>query len=226
MFKSWQTVQSRHPHWKRHLIVGLLALVALQEFGFFLAVLRLKVDNPRTSAFMERDEGKIHYRFVPLSSISRNLRRAVIIAEDSRFFEHNGADWEAIGEAMEVNLKKRRWVRGGSTITQQLAKNLFLSPERTPFRKLRELILSYEMEWILGKKRILELYLNVVEWGDGLYGAELASRTYFKKGAEHLSASEAAWMAAILPNPDYYQRHPKRPYLQRKINTILSRMGD
>jgi monofunctional glycosyltransferase len=174
-----------------------------------------------------RREGKsatLDYRPVPLSLISPLLRRAVVAAEDARFYEHHGIDWAAVREAAGKNIEQRRLGVGGSTLTQQLAKNLYLSPARTPWRKLRELAIAQRLEKRLGKKRILELYLNVIELGPRTYGAEAASTKYFGKHAASLNAREAATLAAMIPSPRVYDpvRHPSR--VTRRANRILQRI--
>ena len=167
--------------------------------------------NPGTTALMrQRDEearraGRPPRRraqaWVPLSRMSRHLIRAVLASEDQRFFGHDGVDWEAVQKSIDEDRKKGRFVRGGSTITQQLAKNLFFSTRKTPTRKLRELVVARWMEQELTKRRILELYLNVIEWGDGIYGCEAAARRWFGKPAADLDEEEAAGLAAMIPNP-------------------------
>jgi monofunctional biosynthetic peptidoglycan transglycosylase len=167
----------------------------------------------------------LEYRPVPLSRISPFLPRAVVAAEDARFYEHRGVDWAAVREAAGKNIESRRLGVGGSTLTQQLAKNLYLSPARTPWRKLRELAIARRLEKSLGKKRILELYLNVVEFGPRTYGVEAASIRYFGKPASDLTAREAATLAAIIPSPRVYDpvRRPAR--VQRRANRILQRIS-
>jgi monofunctional biosynthetic peptidoglycan transglycosylase len=140
--------------------------------------------------------------WTPYDRISRNLTRAVLAGEDSRFFDHAGFDWEEMRKALEEDWNKGQFKRGASTITQQLAKNLFLSTSKNPLRKLHEALITKEMEWILGKRRILEIYLNVIEWGDGVYGAEAAARTYFNTSAASVSADQAAFLSAIIPSPN------------------------
>jgi len=144
----------------------------------------------RSAESRERgEEVKRIQTWMPYDRVSRNLVRAVLAGEDSRFFDHSGFDWEEINKALEEDWKEGRFRRGASTITQQLAKNLFLSTSRNPLRKLHEALITKEMEWILGKRRILEIYLNVIEWGDGIYGAEAASRNYFNASAAAVSAA-------------------------------------
>jgi monofunctional biosynthetic peptidoglycan transglycosylase len=147
-----------------------------------------------------------------------------VAAEDANFMEHEGFDWDAIQRAYAQNLKKGRVVAGGSTISQQLAKNLFLSGRRTALRKLQEALITVMIEAVMSKRRIFEIYLNIIEWGDGVFGAEAASRHYFRKSAANLDAWEAAYLAAMVPNPRYYDRNRTTAYLQDKTNLILGRM--
>jgi monofunctional biosynthetic peptidoglycan transglycosylase len=194
----------------------------------------LATTNPTTTAFMElraseaeRDGRKLRHlhRWVRYSRISKNLQRAVIVAEDSRFFEHEGLDLEELRKSLEINLEKGGAVRGGSTITQQLAKNLYLSPSKDPLRKLRELIIARRMEAALSKARIFEIYLNVIEWGDGVWGAESASRLYFGVPASALTREQAALLAGAIINPRVLNpARPNRRLLARQ-RIILSRMG-
>ena len=173
-------------------------------------VAALKTENPVKTSFMESREReatqkgkpmKIAQKWMPLSRISPFLADAVLIGEDDKFWDHEGFDFEGMQKALEKDLKLGKLKAGGSTITQQLAKNLFLSPEKSPTRKIREAILAWRMEKTLGKKRILELYLNVAEWGDGIFGAEAAAWRYYGKPAIALTPEEAARLAAVLPNP-------------------------
>ncbi len=160
-----------------------------------------------------------------LDEISPYLQEAVLIGEDDAFFEHEGIDLDAMQESIELNLKKKRFIRGGSTITQQLAKNLYLSSSKNPLRKIKEILIALFMEKILDKERILEIYLNVIEWGKGIYGAEAASNFYFHKPARDLNREEAAYLAAIIPNPvSYASRAHNRRAMKRK-GIILRRMG-
>jgi len=168
---------------------------------------------------------RIDYRWVPMKKISRYLQRAIIASEDATFYSHEGFDWEGIKVAAEKNLKKGKIVAGGSTISQQLAKNLFLSTQRTPWRKAEEAVITVMLENSLSKQRIFEIYLNVIEWGDGVFGAEAAARHYFKKSAASLTPREAAWLAAIVPNPRYYDKHRAHRRAARKSNIILARMA-
>jgi monofunctional biosynthetic peptidoglycan transglycosylase len=188
---------------------------------------------PRETAFMamrlaqlqERHaDARLAYRWVPYDRISVQLKRAVIAAEDAKFVEHEGFDWEGIQQALDKNTRKGRVVAGGSTITQQLAKNLFLSARRSYWRKAEEALITLMLEAILDKRRILELYLNVIEWGDGIFGAEVASRHYFGLSSTALTAEHAARLAAMAPNPRYYEKHPDARGLAHKTTIILARM--
>ena len=189
--------------------------------------------NPETSAFMEdrlevlqqdNPDAELRHRWVAYNQISPNLKRALIASEDAKFLDHDGFDWEGIQTAWEKNLKKGKVVAGGSTISQQLAKNLFLSGKRTPWRKLEEAIITVMMEQMMSKRRIFEIYLNVIEWGNGVFGAEAASRHYFRKSARNLDAAEAARLAAMVPNPRYFDKHRLDRKLLRKARIIQRRM--
>src|SRR5262249_28231544 len=193
-----------------------------------------KTENPATTAFIElraRDarargqQPRRVQRWVSYRSISPDLKRAVLVAEDAAFWEHDGVDYEQLQESLETDWAKGRLLRGGSTITQQLAKNLYLSPSKNPLRKIQELIIARRLEAELKKSRILELYLNVIEWGDGIYGAEGAARTYFQTSASGLGPTESALLAAAIINPRIL--NPGRPSarLIRRQQLILRRMG-
>lgn len=208
-----------------------IILFILIDFGrIFLEVSSLAYHNPKTSAFIQRylktcnNPCPFQQNWKPLPEISKNLQEAVLIGEDDAFFEHEGIDTEAIKESIELNLKKKKLVRGGSTLTQQLAKNLYLSPSKNPWRKAKEILIALLMEKLLSKQRILEIYLNIIEWGKGIYGAQAASQFYFKKDASNLTAPEAAYLAAIIPNPALYTSQWSRRALNRK-KIILRRMG-
>ena len=213
-----------------------LLLLAAGIWGFTLTlpdVSALRTQTPATTAFIEarkaklRREGKsdrIERTVVPLSRISPELRRAAVVTEDENFYTHHGVDWSATKAALESDIEKGQWKVGGSTITQQLAKNLYLSPSRNPWRKLREIAIAWKLERELPKDRILELYLNSIEWGERTYGAEAASRHYFGHGAGSLSPEEAATLAAMIASPRLFdpRRHPKR--LERRAARILHLM--
>ena len=167
---------------------------------------------------------KLEWSPVPLSRISPTMQRAAIVAEDARFWNHDGVDWEAMRGAFERNWEEGRLKVGGSTITQQLAKNLYLSPARTPWRKLRELAIAFRLEHALSKKRILELYLNVIEFGPRTFGVEAAARRYMDEPASDLTREQAATLAAVIPSPRIYDpvRHPDR--VRRRAARILQWM--
>lgn len=175
----------------------------------------LKARNPKA---------QIRYTWVPYEHISANLKRAMVAAEDAKFVEHEGFDWDGIQLALEKNQKKGRVVAGGSTITQQLAKNLFLTPSRSYLRKAEEAVITVMLEGMLDKRRILEIYLNVIEWGNGVFGAEAAAQKYFGASAAQLSPEQAARLAAMAPNPRFYERNQGAPGLNRKIGIIVGRM--
>ena len=194
----------------------------------------LRTHPPQTTAFIElrardararKDTPRRVQRWVPYSQISPQLVRAVLVTEDSKFWQHDGLDYEQIKESMEVNLERGEFARGASTITQQLAKNLYLSPSKNPVRKLRELMIARRLENELTKQRILELYLNVIEWGDGIYGAEAAARTYFRKRASQLDASESALLAAAIANPRIMNPGQPTARLRRRQQMVMRRMG-
>lgn len=221
------------------LLVGIAAVLVVQLW-FLGQVLWLANNNPASTAFMDarleslraraalagRDPGaaRLAHAWVPYARISVQLKRAVVAAEDARFLEHAGLDWEAIERAMEKNQRRGRVVAGASTITQQLAKNLFLSGERSWIRKVQEAAIAWMLEVALSKRRILELYLNVAEWGEGVFGAQAAARHHFGASAAALSARQAAWLAAVLPSPRRYARGQTTPYLERRVDVILQRM--
>jgi monofunctional biosynthetic peptidoglycan transglycosylase len=219
------------------------AVIALLAIGFGYAafiyltlpdVRSLRTSNPESTAFIELrmrearargEQPKRIQRWEPYARISSNLSRAVLVAEDSRFWTHEGIDFDELKESIETNIERMEFARGGSTITQQLAKNLYLSPSKNPVRKLRELLIARRLEAELSKQRILELYLNVVEWGDGIYGAEAAARTYFRKSATELSASEAALLAGALANARLLNPAHPTARLRRRQAMVMRRMG-
>ena len=221
---------------ERPLRRGLLLLLFLYVFSIarFLVwppIWLLADKNPGVTSFMEyrqdqwEDAGKERkpqQTWVPLERISKHLRRAVVVAEDSTFWEHEGFDIDGMRTAMERNIAKGRFAAGGSTITQQLAKNLYFTPEKSLTRKAQEAIVAWRLEQNLSKDRILELYLNVVEWGDGTFGAEAAARRYFKTSAANLTPAQAATLAAMLPAP--LLRKPTSRHVQRTASIILRRM--
>ena len=219
------------------------ALLAVLAFGFGCAaygyltlpdVRVLRSQNPSTTAFIDLREREASsrgdtlrraQRWVPYSRISPQLTRAVLVAEDGTFWRHDGVDYDQLRDAVEVSVERMEFVRGASTITQQLAKNLYLSPSKNPIRKLRELIIARRLEAELSKQRILELYLNVIEWGDGIYGAEAAARQYFRTSAAQLGPQESALLAAALVNPHLLDPGHPSARLRRRQQMILKRMG-
>ena len=185
--------------------------------------------NPSSTAFMDRylekPGAKIRHTWVPYSRISEHLKRAVVAAEDAKFLDHEGFDWEAIQKARQKNEEQGRVVAGASTITQQLSKNLFLSGSRSWLRKAQEAAITWMMERTLSKRRILEIYLNVAEWGEGVFGAEAAARYHFGIPASTLNPEQGAYLAAILPSPRKYDRGRETPYIRGRMATISARMN-
>ena len=207
---------------------ALVAVIAVQLW-FLSHLIYWSNFNPTTTAFMDRylekPGAKLRYTWVPYGRISEHLKRAVIAAEDAKFLDHEGFDWEAITKAIQKNESRGKVVAGASTITQQLAKNLFLSGSRSWLRKGQEAAITWMMERTLSKRRILEIYLNVAEWGEGVFGAEAAARHHFGVPAAALTPEQAVWLAAILPSPKRYERGRRTPYVEGRMVTISSRMG-
>ncbi len=218
----------------RGLLVA-LGLVLMVQLWFFLQVWWYVEHNPATTAFMERRlatlqekmgaDAELKYKWVPYENISIHLKRAIVAAEDAKFLEHEGFDLEGIEKALQKNTRKGKVVAGGSTITQQLAKNLFLSGERSYLRKAQEAVITLMLEKLMTKRRILEIYLNVIEWGEGVYGAEAAARHYYRTSAAALTPSQAARLAAMVPRPRFYEKRPGSPYLARRAAIIEARMA-
>jgi len=211
--------------------VGLFLAYQLWLFGW---VLWWNWMDPGMTRFMEiRQEelwlknpgASLQKQWVPYERISPHLKRAIIAAEDAKFVDHEGFDWEGIQKAMEKNQRRGKVVAGGSTISQQLAKNLFLTPSKTPWRKAEEAAITLMLESAWSKRRIFEVYLNVVEWGNGVFGAEAAARHYFNIPAAQLSPEQGAKLAAMLPNPRFYDRNRNAPGLLKKTGIILGRMS-
>ena len=212
----------------------ILLLLILYQFWVLAHVAWWVSHNPSTSAFMEErleimqeknPDAELRYRWVPYNLISNHLKRAVIAAEDAKFVDHEGFDWQGIQRAMVKNAKQGKIVAGGSTISQQLAKNLFLSGRRTPWRKGEEALITLMLERLMTKQRILEIYLNVIEWGNGVFGAEAASRHYFKLSAAQLGPAQASKLAAMVPNPRYYDQNRNARGLLRKTRIIQRQLG-
>lgn len=215
------------------LLLTLAALVAVQ-FWFLVHIWYWVDHNPESTAFMrarleilqeEDARARLRQQWVPYQRISIHLKRAVVAAEDAKFVGHGGFDWEGIQKAYEKNQREGEIVAGGSTITQQLAKNLFFSGERTWWRKAQEAVIAVMLETVLSKRRIYEIYLNVIEWGDGVFGAEAAARHHYGSSAAALGPEQAARLAAIVPSPRRYGPASNTAYLQRRTQTILARMG-
>ena len=219
--------------WLLWLVVALAAAIAAVHLWFAAHIYWWRDHPVAETSFMasrmdelraKNPKAQRTYTWVAYDRISGNLKRAMVAAEDAKFVDHEGFDWDGIQLAMEKNQKKGRVVAGGSTITQQLAKNLFLSPSRSYWRKGEEAVITVMLEAMLPKRRILEIYLNVIEWGGGVFGAEEASRHYFGASAAQLSVEQAARLAAMAPNPRYYERNPSAPGLSRKVGIIVARM--
>jgi monofunctional biosynthetic peptidoglycan transglycosylase len=219
--------------WIRRLLVGLLGALLLYQSWLFGWVLWWRWVAPDTTNFMEirlaerqtKDpRARLKKRWVEYDNISIHLKRALIVAEDSRFTLHRGFDWDGIRHAAKNNLRRGRIVAGGSTISQQLAKNLFLSPRKTLWRKADEAAITLMIESTWSKRRILEVYLNVIEWGDGVFGAEAAAHHYFGVGAARLTPAQAARLAGMVPRPRFFDRHRNAPELAAKAAFILWQM--
>ena len=235
--------------WRAPALLLLLCLLALQ-LSFALRIAAMAWVDPQSTSFQRseawrllREHGRIEWaqQWVPYAQISPHLKRAVIASEDAGFNEHSGVEWDAIERALEKNQRAEARaekaqsrnpsrpvaakVVGGSTITQQLAKNLFLSGERTTLRKGQEFVLTLMLESLLSKQRILEIYLNNVEWGEGIFGAQAAARHYFRKDAAKLGPEEAARLAVMLPAPKRFEKRPGSAYVASRAATILARMG-
>ncbi len=218
--------------WRAFLLV-LIALTAIQ-FWFLVHVWYWAGNNPESTAFMrarleilqeDHPKARLRQQWVPYQRISGHLKRAIVAAEDAKFVTHNGFDWDGIQKAYEKNLREGEIVAGGSTITQQLAKNLFFSGERAWWRKGQEAVVAVMIETIMSKRRILEIYLNVIEWGDGVFGAEAAARHHYGMTAAGLTQEQAARLAAVVPSPRRYGPASDTAYLQRRTQTILARMN-
>lgn len=218
----------------KRLLLGLVVLLLLYQLWLFGWVLWWGQVNPDHTRFMsirlaelrsKDPAAQLSKQWVAYEQISPNLKRAVVAAEDDLFVQHDGFDWEGIQRAMEKNQRRGRIVAGGSTISQQLAKNLFLSPDKTPWRKGQEAVVTLMLETFWSKRRILEVYLNVIEWGVGVFGAEAAARRYYGSSAARLSADQAARLAGMVPSPRYYDRNRNAPGLGKRTAAIRQRMA-
>jgi monofunctional biosynthetic peptidoglycan transglycosylase len=219
----------------RRVLLALLLLGILWQGWYFAWVVWWRYFDPDMTAFMnhrlqqlrERNpEAMLKHNWVAYDRVSLQLKRAVVAAEDDKFVDHEGFDWEGMQKAIEKNQKKGKVVAGGSTISQQLAKNLFLSASKTPWRKAQEAVITVWLELVWDKRRILEVYLNSVEWGEGIFGAEAAARRYYNIGAGSLSAEQAARLAVMLPAPRRYEKNPYSAYVNGRTRLILARMQD
>lgn len=217
--------------WWLFLVPAILLL--LLQIYFFVQVGWWRFHNPTSTSFMRQQlteiqrkhpKAKLKHRWVSYPRISNNLKRAVITSEDASFTGHGGVDWSAISRALQKNVKRGKVVAGGSTITQQLAKNLFLSGSRSYFRKIQEVPITYMLELCMSKRRILEIYLNVVEFGTGVFGAEAAAQHYFNISASELSAQQAARLAVMLPRPRVYEKKPDSDYLAARTEFVQQHM--
>ena len=219
------------------IFIAAYLIVDIGRYFLYPNVAYLKKNSPGKTAFMEYREETWHKKrinksintaWVPLSEISPYIVKAVIVAEDDNFWSHEGFDFNAMQKALEKDIKNKKFEAGGSTISQQLAKNLYLTPAKIPIRKIKEAILTWRIERQLSKRRIIELYLNVAEWGDGIFGIELAAQTHFGKHAANLTAREAATLAAILPSPRHYKINGESGYVEgqaERIYQIMVRRG-
>jgi len=229
--KSFFAGIKKYRYW---ILLAPVAFFFLIQLYYFCQIAWWVKFNPESTSFMRQQlavlrknnpGAELKHQWVSYNQISRNLKRAIIASEDANFSAHEGVDWEALMRAYEKNLKKGKVVAGGSTITQQLAKNLFLSGSRSYFRKVQELIITYMLEFLMDKERIFEIYLNVVEFGRGVFGAEAAARHYYRVSAAALGPEQAARLAVMLPNPRYYGTLRDSSYLAQRTQIILRRMG-
>lgn len=214
---------------------GVVCAALAAAYVFWLPDVRpLKKNPPRTTAYIELREREaaakghklgLRWTWVPAAAISENLKKAVVTAEDDAFYRHDGVDEDALRAAFRRDLKEGKLSVGGSTITMQLARNLYLSPSKNPLRKLKEILIARRLDRELGKRRVLELYLNVVEWGKGVFGCEAAARAYFSKSCAELSPDEAVAMAVVLPNPRRWDPSKNGRYVQRNSARIVKRMA-
>ena len=219
--------------WLKWSLLAIAGLFFLWQVWLLAWVLLWSWVNPGETRFIEirlaelrqkNPQAQLKQQWVPYERISPHLKRAIIAAEDAKFVDHEGFDWEGMQKAIEKNQKRGRTVAGGSTISQQLAKNLFLTPTKSYFRKVEEAIITLMLEGLWSKRRIFEVYLNVIEWGNGVFGAEAAARHYYNTSAAQLGPEQAARLAGMVPNPRYYDRNRSAPGLGRKAAIILGRM--
>jgi monofunctional glycosyltransferase len=215
------------------IVVAISTLFIAYQGYLFAQLWWWRGHNPQLTAFMEqrlevirakKPTARLLHQWVPYNRISNHLKRAVLAAEDDKFFDHSGFDWDGIQSALEKNERQGKVVAGGSTISQQLAKNLFLSGDRSYLRKGQEAIITVMMEGVMDKRRILEIYLNVIEWGDGVFGAEAAARYYFGVSAANLTPTQAARLAAMIPRPRFYDRNRNSAYLAKRTEQLERRL--
>lgn len=220
--------------WTWRVVLGLLLLVMAVQVFFLAQIVFYKWFDPPSSAFMRSEAIRlaqssphipIRHQWTPYAQITRHAGLAVIAAEDTGFMDHSGVDWESIERAMRINRERGVVAQGGSTITMQLAKNLFLSSDRSYMRKAQEIVIALMMEQVLDKRRILELYLNVVEFGVGVFGIEAAAQHYYRTSANRLTARQAAWLASILPSPKRYDKNRQSNWIERKTGIVMRRMS-
>jgi len=225
---------SNKRRWIKWIFLGPILAFMLLQLYFFVQVCWFVWFNPGSTSFMRQQlselreknpNAQLKHQWVPYDRISNHLKRAVVASEDANFADHPGVDFDALERAYNRNNRKHKVVGGGSTITQQLAKNLFLSGSRSYLRKGQEMIIAFMLESVMSKRRILEVYLNVVEFGRGVFGAEAAARYYFRTPAANLAPAQAARLAVMLPNPRYYDRHRSTNYLVKRTSLIQRRMG-
>jgi len=219
-----QTPLSRKAFFTMSLIVGTLWMCLVFRNISLSPVFPLIWQQPTITSYIKLSTKRPIRYPVPLSKISKYLQKAVVLAEDDTFFKHGGVDFKAIKKAIKTDWKRKKFAFGASTITMQLARNLYLTPLKSPIRKLKEIMLALKLERCLSKKRILELYLNCVEWGNGIYGAEAAAEHYFHKHATSIDRHEAAYLATILPKPKFYDGRKPTSYLEKRIEAIEKRL--
>jgi monofunctional biosynthetic peptidoglycan transglycosylase len=233
MTRRLGAVLQRLALWLKRTVLLAFGLILAYQGWLFAWIVWWNWFDPGTTRFMEirlaemqADDptARLQREWAAYRQISIHLKRAIIAAEDARFVDHEGFDWQGIQKAIEKNQKKGKVVAGGSTISQQLAKNLFLSPAKTPWRKAEEAVITLMLEAVWSKQRIFEVYLNVIEWGNGVFGANAAARHYYGIAAAQLSPEQAATLAAMVPSPRFYDRNRNAPVLAKKAEVLLARM--
>jgi len=228
--KQWGRGAGR---WLRRLVLWIVYAIILYQFWLLFHVLYWKHNDPKNTAFMQgqleiiredRPEAIINHQWVSYRQISYDMKRAIIVAEDSKFLLHHGFDYDSLWNAFKKNLEQGSVSVGGSTISQQLAKNLFLTEKRSILRKIQEAVITVMLETVMSKQRILEIYLNVIEWGNGVFGVEAAAQYYFGQPAVSLNAEQATYLAAMVTNPRYYDTHRQSKHLLKKRDILLNRL--